>query len=65
MKRTFVDHGMPREWYSTEQGQGIEFLQVCGRSRVLLLLLLTGARSLVRAPQEASQVKNVWVPMGE
>ena len=41
MKRTFVSHGRSRDWYSTEQGAGIEFLH------------------------ESTEVKNIWMPMGE
>ena len=41
MKRTFVSHGKPRDWYDPAQGCGEEFLI------------------------EASEVKNIWVPMGE
>ncbi|HEX6799050.1 MAG TPA: aldehyde dehydrogenase family protein, partial [Ktedonobacterales bacterium] len=41
MKRTWAGFGRPRDWRSTEQGQGGEFLR------------------------EATQVKNIWVPVGE
>ena len=41
MKRTWVNYGVQRDWFNSEQSEGLEFLQ------------------------EASQVKNVWVPMGE
>ena len=40
MKRTFVDYGVARDWFDTEQGEGHEFLH------------------------EATQVKNIWVPIG-
>lgn len=40
MKRTFVDHGLQRDWLDRSQGEGEEFLI------------------------EASEVKNIWVPMG-
>jgi len=40
MKRTFVDGGIERNWMTSKQGEGEEFLM------------------------EASEVKNIWVPMG-
>jgi aldehyde dehydrogenase (NAD+) len=41
MKRTWVDHGHPREWLDALRGEGEEFLE------------------------QATQVKNIWVPYGE
>ena len=41
MKRTWVSNGVPRDWTSPAQGEGVEFLR------------------------QATQVKNVWVPMGD
>jgi aldehyde dehydrogenase (NAD+) len=41
MKRTWVDHGHPRDWLDPLRGEGEEFLE------------------------QATQVKNIWVPYGE
>jgi aldehyde dehydrogenase (NAD+) len=41
LKRTWVSYGRARDWMSTEQGEGHEFLRA------------------------ATQVKNIWVPVGE
>lgn len=41
MKRTFVSYGHTRDWMSSQEGEGGEFLM------------------------EATEVKNVWIPMGE
>jgi aldehyde dehydrogenase (NAD+) len=41
MKRTWVDHGKPRDWTDAQAGEGEEFLE------------------------QATQVKNIWVPYGE
>jgi aldehyde dehydrogenase (NAD+) len=41
MKRTWVDHGMRRDWTDAPAGEGEEFLE------------------------QATQVKNIWVPYGE
>jgi aldehyde dehydrogenase (NAD+) len=41
MKRTWVDHGYPRDWADPMRGEGEEFLE------------------------QATQVKNIWVPYGE
>jgi aldehyde dehydrogenase (NAD+) len=41
MKRTWVDHGRPRDWLDPLRGEGEEFLE------------------------QATQVKNIWVPYGE
>ena len=41
MKRTWVDHGMRRDWTDALAGEGEEFLE------------------------QATQVKNIWVPYGE
>ncbi|MFZ5625400.1 MAG: aldehyde dehydrogenase family protein, partial [Gemmatimonadota bacterium] len=41
LKRTWVNYGRSRDWFSREQGEGEEFLD------------------------EATQVKNIWVPYGE
>jgi aldehyde dehydrogenase (NAD+) len=41
MKRTWVDHGHPRDWLDPRTGEGEEFLE------------------------QATQVKNIWVPYGE
>jgi aldehyde dehydrogenase (NAD+) len=41
MKRTWVDHGHPRDWLDPVRGEGEEFLE------------------------QATQVKNIWVPYGE
>ena len=41
LKRTWVNYGAARDWFSTAQGQGKQFLQ------------------------QATQVKNIWVPYGD
>jgi aldehyde dehydrogenase (NAD+) len=41
MKRTWVEHGEPRDWSDPVRGEGEEFLE------------------------QATQVKNIWVPYGE
>jgi aldehyde dehydrogenase (NAD+) len=41
MKRTWVEHGHPRDWSDPVRGEGEEFLE------------------------QATQVKNIWVPYGE
>ena len=41
VKRTWVDHGVGRDWLEESQGQGEEFLY------------------------QATQVKNVWLTMGD